>query len=66
MIFVKDMDSHIAPEATSVELQLFVHKINSGNIIESSSDEEIIVEGSIEENPTELEAVADKFTIDFK
>jgi len=66
MIFVKDKDYHIAPEATSMELQLFVHKIDTENVIESSNDGDVIIEDTMEESPEGLEAVADKFTLEFK
>lgn len=64
IVFVKEIDSHISPNATKLELQLYQHNLGELNSI--SEEGEFIAEDYIDENGSEMEPVGDSFVVNIK
>lgn len=64
VVFVKETDCHIAPDAEKLELQLYRH--SWGEPDNASEERDFIVGGSIDDDVSEMEPIEDSFIVNIR
>lgn len=64
VVFVKETDCHIAPDAEKLELQLYRH--SWGEPDNASEEGDFIVGGSIDDDVSEMEPIEDSFIVNIR